>query len=294
MRPPLRTRRRRRLHRPNPEWVDNTLGYHWQSIKSAVSDGMMPTQKGGVMEELGCGAYGCVLETGLPSTVLKVTTDKSEAHFAAAAIELASKEGWWPPGMVEYRAAFALPEDTKYQGRNVFLLWREEAFAVGWLGGEGGITDMRTSAMMRRLFGKREKPHERYLELYGEGPVNMFIGALDDFTDTARQVDQDFREEREAGYPLELVVRDLAKSPRLTVLEHLANRISRLEVGSSIGECLGYYLEYGMLLADVHLGNVGEVREPDDPEDWDFVITDPGLMIPLQKRWLSVKLPELR
>jgi len=51
------------------------------------------------------------------------------------------------------------------------------------------------------------------------------------------------------------------------------------------------------VLADVHLGNVGEVRdEPEDDDDefdWDLAITDPGVMVPLDPRWLSVDIPAL-
>jgi hypothetical protein len=74
------------------------------------------------------------------------------------------------------------------------------------------------------------------------------------------------------------------------VMEHTAEN-------STIGEALAFYLEHGILLADVHANNVGVATRPPDDDYDDYhamnVITDPGHMVPLQRRWLEIKVPSL-
>jgi hypothetical protein len=63
-----------------------------------------------------------------------------------------------------------------------------------------------------------------------------------------------------------------------------------------VGDAMLQYLNEGLLLADVHQDNVGKVRRKDEYSGDDLVqnvITDPGHMVPLDKRWLSVEVPSL-
>jgi hypothetical protein len=55
-----------------------------------------------------------------------------------------------------------------------------------------------------------------------------------------------------------------------------------------IGSALRYYLEQGLLLADVHANNVGKVERTSG-----WVITDPGHAVPLEQRWAVVNVPGL-
>lgn len=54
-----------------------------------------------------------------------------------------------------------------------------------------------------------------------------------------------------------------------------------------VGQAFEFFCGEGLLLADVHLGNIGLL----DQERWG--ITDPGHMVPLDPRWLSVEIPTL-
>jgi hypothetical protein len=77
-----------------------------------------------VVEELGCGHYGCVMPTHEPNLVFKLTTDVSEAAFVARALELEPTAG-----IVEYRGIYST--GLAHKGRPLFVLWRTEAFSVG-------------------------------------------------------------------------------------------------------------------------------------------------------------------
>ena len=56
----------------------------------------------------------------------------------------------------------------------------------------------------------------------------------------------------------------------------------------TVGDALRYYLKEGILLADVHTGNVGTVERTPG-----WVITDPGHAVGLEDRWSSVSVPVL-
>lgn len=117
----------------NPAWVTRSLAESYEVLEDQVPGKWMPmlssvrAQRGRItarMKELGCGAYGCVLPTLDPGIVLKVTTDPTEAEFAA---ELA--DTLVVPVVVEYKMVVRLA--AKFQGRTIYLLWREAADQVG-------------------------------------------------------------------------------------------------------------------------------------------------------------------
>ena len=79
---------------------------------------------------------------------------------------------------------------------------------------------------------------------------------------------------------------------RRILLEQTAMVMANTHAGYLVGEAFAYYLEEGLLLADVHFGNIGEAM-PEDHAACELVITDPGHMVPLKDRWLSVSVPKL-
>lgn len=117
----------------NPAWVTNALADSYEVLEKKVPPQWMPeiarvsgsrNRISGTLVEYGCGAYGCVIPTLDPATVLKVTTDTSEAEFAAQfANELVV------PVCVEYRMVVEL--SAVHQGAPIHLLWRESAEHVG-------------------------------------------------------------------------------------------------------------------------------------------------------------------
>lgn len=119
----------------NPPWVTGILANHYELLEKKVPPAWMPQLQGvtarrnkltASLTEYGCGAYGCVLATNDPLVVLKVTTDDTEAEFAATmANQLVA------PICVVYQMAIRLA--TQVGGSAVQLLWREAADHVGKL-----------------------------------------------------------------------------------------------------------------------------------------------------------------
>ena len=119
----------------NPAWVTRAISGAYETLEAKVPPAWLPklsdvsASRGAFiarMPEYGCGAYGCVLPTLDAATVLKVTTDSTEAEFAA---ELAP--GLVAPICVDYHLVVSL--STKHEGRRIYLLWREAADDVGKL-----------------------------------------------------------------------------------------------------------------------------------------------------------------
>lgn len=119
---------------PNPPWVTRVLADSFEALSQEVPPQWMPKLAGvrqgprgsitAFLREYGCGAYGCVLPTLDTATVLKVTTDDTEAEFASQlAADLVA------PICVGYYMAISL--EATHEGRQIFLLWRESADDVG-------------------------------------------------------------------------------------------------------------------------------------------------------------------
>lgn len=120
---------------PNPAWVTSAIAGAYETLTERVPPKWLPRlshakQRHGTflarLKEYGCGAYGCVLPTLDDRTVLKVTTDTTEAEFArdlAATLVV--------PITVDYRLVAQL--GTLYKRRQIYLLWRESAEDVGKL-----------------------------------------------------------------------------------------------------------------------------------------------------------------
>lgn len=122
----------------NPAWVTRTLAKTFEQLEEKVPAKWLPKLEDvtsarstlkGQTHELGCGAYGCVLPTLDPKVVLKITTDETEAEFAARLSKTLHV-----PVVVKYELAMSVP-GAQHQGRDIFLLWREEASEVGGITG---------------------------------------------------------------------------------------------------------------------------------------------------------------
>lgn len=124
-----------RRPKQNPAWATKALAESYEKLQTSVDPKWLPKLSHiragyhgkalvGDMKELGCGAYGCVYPTPDDGVVMKLTTDSTEAEFAAhLATELAV------PVTVHYYKVVSLP--TQHKHRQIFLLWREEADKVG-------------------------------------------------------------------------------------------------------------------------------------------------------------------
>lgn len=286
----------------NPPWIDRVLNKHWEAIvDEAPEAGGIPlapvvaseSKRGKLtFEEYGCGHYGCVMPTADPGTVFKVSSDVSEAAFVAQVCEL----GYQAPGVVRYHKIREIKGVT-HRGRRVFILWRQEAYHVG---------ELSHSIRYANAFTKE------IVDKYGARDVMEFLKHLDEFQKSAAKVRDVVRKSRnpEALLSQAQNLEDWAwdavrRAPgRMKAAEKIAYYRRECEMSAEvmanihvcylIGQAFEHYIEEGMLLADVHLGNIGQAIpfDPDYSSDH-LLITDPGHMVPLRKDRLSVRVPTL-
>lgn len=286
--------------RANPPWADRILS-RWRVRLEGVGFPLpSPTpsrRRVPAYAEYGCGHYGCVYPAS-EGTVFKLTTDASEAAFVVAAMEIASVDKHWPEGMIRYFKIVQLGGES-YRRRPVYALHRAEAHDVGFLSW-GAPPELRSSwrefetiftfylscaNAARKVVVKSKNPlavvkkassSERYRtgasnEIYARGGLG----------------DKLIRIRRWAPPSGAARLRYFADA-----CEELAQAFYNQPVAYLVGGALEYYISAGLLLADVHYGNIGLVELPDfkDPQP---VITDPGHMVPLSPRWTEVQVPVL-
>ncbi len=80
---------------------------------------------------------------------------------------------------------------------------------------------------------------------------------------------------------------------RLRACEILAEIMENTYASSTFGGALGYYMNEGLLLADVHGNNVGMAAQGDEGQILP-AITDPGQAVVLKREWAVVEIPELQ
>lgn len=148
-----------RRAKPNPPWVTRVLADNFEVMEERVPPKWLPlltkTKAKGDrmvarMKEYGCGVYGCVLPTLDPRTVIKVTTDQTEAEFAS---EISST--LVVPVVVDYRMVMRMPAERK--GSQIYLLWRESSENVGGLGDNELVS------------AQHEAAEAAYIEMYKTG-----------------------------------------------------------------------------------------------------------------------------
>ena len=291
---------------PNPAWVDKVFRTYGRELAARVGADLLPTTS----KEYGCGHYGCVYPTSRPDVVVKVTSDATEAAFVAAALSL----GEMPEGIVHYKHLFQVPES--YRRRPVFVLWREDARDVGKVtayrvGSEDdpavqlGLRKLNVDAndqesayerQARRELANRLTQFKGYASLVRKAFVdsNDWPAAL---ADAKRMEDWAWRE-----VSIDEFSGTVAGISRMRGAQRLAAAIRACEIvaelmateyaSADIGSAFEFYMQHGMLLADVHHNNVGRVvREHHSRPFW--VITDPGHMVPLDPKWMTVEVEQL-
>lgn len=256
--------------RNNPEWVDNLLGGYCESLHAASKRlGLpMPLLQDGPrckpQAELGCGTFGCALRSGGKGVVFKVTRDETEAHFAAAYLELA-RRGVKPDGMCQYYGVLAA-EPKRY------FIWREEADFVGvWW---EGIADEYLSPRA----GLRDRIR---LAQASENALSVLQYGADDILKAARaarrrMIDTDYwkwmRGEVEASHGGIEAKRWHSMARELSsAREHAVLLLARVPELSALWAAWLEYEKHGVVIGDTHIGNVGIRIETGAP-----IFTDPG------------------
>jgi len=294
MKLPERYRSRPKVAKKNPDWVDELLIKHWDAAVELVGPEMMPLDNSAPMVEYGCGFWGCVLPVLEQEVVLKVTTDMREAVLASAAIEM----GHWPDGIAPYAEVVALSD--RYFGAPVFLLWRQEAYHVGALelerlpGKHRYDPELSTAAFLRAEGEQGQEKdlrlrYAQYVDQFGAQAVSDFQDLLRLFLEKATPLGDAIAEHAD---DLQSVLYEPFVTEQSELLASIAHDIEAGEFGHCIGEALNFYLAKGLLLGDVHLGNIGEILDPLNDLGWEFAITD-GSAYPLHPKWGKVKIPVL-
>jgi hypothetical protein len=245
--------------------------------------------------EYGCGHYGCVMPTNTPGSVIKVTTDPTEAAFVAA--YLSWEPHLRPNGIVRYHKILAIRGASRLK-RPVFVLWRDEANHLG----QGGIENwIRTEA----------KDFER--EYYARS-LKKTIAALGRCLDAARAVrfltlkKPDAAERLQRAISMQQRAWDMgeqaaySRDPVLKLAFQLQrfeenattmeNEPMGVEIGRALREC---FTDHGLLLADVHTNNIGMIASQEVIDEVGNVpiITDPGHAIAMDDRYKTVGIEEL-
>lgn len=303
----------------NPPWVDEVVETNLRELTYRAPKGAeVLTETAGEhlhAPELGCGAYGCVLRTAVPGVVLKITSDPTEATF----VQVLKDRGLAnTPGITRYLGSSLL--EGRRHGRALYALWREEADDVGELVAREETRQTpkvtakgstRPTAPPRAWTVPELDPPRL------ETPVAAlrFVDRLHQYrwyAETVRHVVENAKDQhRTRQHAAELAAwaapqvdlagavetykRDAAHE--LTILnehrgpERMALALRGCEVlaeamasespaGALVGETFLELQGRGIVLADVHGGNVGRVLRPERYDRWKvWVVTDPGHMV---------------
>lgn len=260
--------------RPNPPWSNDILTSQWDQILAAGGPEWMPKHTKArtriKAEEFGTGHYGVVMPTMTPGVVMKLTSDKTEADFVSWVLR--EKFGKDRPGLIPY-LKIAQIHGVKKSNREVFVLWRAEAEKVG----EAFVTYKHPDAYVRHasnVAADRLADFKRVAHGVKVGLSKSKMSPREAFDGMDRwrgEIDLDLI----GHHPMSLKgvqrISFLLESARV-VAEMMANEPFATEVGQTLLDLLE---DHGILLADVHQGNIGMYK----PEEYDRpipVITDPG------------------
>ena len=294
-------------------WVDRTMTQVWDRVASVVPETWMPalqkhsTSKKIRVEEYGCGHYGCVMPTSEVGLVCKLTSDVSEARFVVRALTLGGT-----CGIVEYHNIYALRDVERSSGwghkRPMFVLWRSEAYDVGlihaYLHLAVGPKYIQAEALKR--FVKDD---------YDRRMLHEGVRLLDNFQHEAYVARKYIKPRLQAAENREAFLKDvwityeLADYSKVEVERNyrrvevygapkwvtglrrvgiaiencrwIASEMTGTPILNRVGEALLHYLDAGLLLADVHQGNIGV------SDDNELIITDPGHVVEIHPRWAA-------
>jgi len=275
-------------------WASKFANKFWANISSAspTAEAMPKKNDSGQFNIYGCGHYGCVFATGYSNVVFKITTDDNEARLSKYLSSLKNQ----PEGIVRYLGVYELP--IVYMKRKVYVLWREEAFSVGNTPSYDLLSDSSSrtyDGRVARMFYGRMNSFQA-----AAGEVRRILRSVKDSAKTLSYSHRYDRWARENYAADEYATNDLYaldkennsrvqlalalyKGPQrlalaLQICRFQSEMIANEPLGTYVGQAMFDLLEEGVLLADVHMGNIGEARRDGDVY---MVITDPGHAVDL-------------
>jgi hypothetical protein len=243
---------------------------------------MMPSSKAVI--EYGAGHYGAVYPTVDPNVVLKITSDPSESRFVRWILsqpELEEEDG---PclGIVRYYHIIRLPRT--YRGRPVDAIWRESAVAVGWHDTIKRMLSMDEAENYIRNQMHELEGHLSFLKKIGNKmrmriPAIALSGRDPSFLREAWSLLETIDDQYDFGSESlwqGIDSRRMPKVEKVAIYLKMFGDTCEIMTGSwashRIGETMSWAFQNGVVIADLHQGNIGLVeREGVVP-----VITDPG------------------
>jgi len=302
-------------------WSDEPIFKNWDVVQAFLMRvrgdlNWMPLEeeKGKVLEEYGCGLYGCVMPTGDPDVVLKLTTDVNEAKFAHLASGMGENQ---PPGIVRYYEAVKVPgakvsppeRDPGEGPYQIYLLWREGANKVGALGkyveDRGGRISnsdplydflqsitliVQAGRFLHGNIGAMQKARPKISPPQWKKFYTVLFQLFED--EMARRPPRDLSL-LAPTHGME-ILRDAARLyPALMSAEPAFRYLGATLPAADTAGMSGLYwmLEEQIYIVDLHAGNFGEVLHPDDPASPDLIITDPGQTVLIGPKHYPLKEP---
>lgn len=279
-------------------WPNKFIMANWEAMLTAAQgrEDWMPViraegKRGKLTLDppLGCGHYGCVYATPStdntplsadPAVVCKVSSDLSEVNFVRLAMQ------WpWPEGIVRYHAVLDVP--GSHRKRSIAVIWREGADEVGkHLPGRDDhekrirkeFDDYHLAYLTaaRYLREQAAKPawakHLKDAEGYSHWAYREVI--WQDGINWDHEIYR--RKPDDAFFFMKRLLIEQRIASAIRICQTSFQLMGSTNYAYHVGEALSFYLAKGVLLADVHLGNIGRVyREEHDAEGLQ-VITDPG------------------
>lgn len=296
-------------------WVDKAITRYAAAIEAKLGPGFVPRAMPGgkrqQFEEYGCGYYGCVLPVADRGVVLKITTDETEAWLAQwlAAQQRRCRDDDCAAriGIVHYLSVYRLT-GAQFRRRPVFALWRSEVDRVGNVIPTSYArlaysdyeyrTLVESAAYLETYRAIARKLYDRVANKVSEATYASLLEAVraDEFREEAYEWSSELLSE-----PLHDMSRiaegRLPNTDRVRMLAYgivgcrmLAEMMENTAGLSSVGTTLSWLSEEGILLADLHRGNLGR-RIHGGPLD--IVITDPGLAFPTRAGFSAAHIDDL-
>lgn len=281
----------------SPPWVTKAVSANFPTIQQGVADkSMLPLVDRGskgtykLRNVFGCGHFGCVAETGNPDVVFKITSDPAEATFVASSIAMKDETF----GVVRYYAITQLLGSLR--GRPIWAIWREAAFDVGEVLGYAAKKpsdgyERRSQAeafrrimsfklvgnLLRETIARARSPEETLQKGFDAWKRNRF-----EIEDVDHLIHGEYDSPGRDGISM---ARRRYKGFEivgwcLEALQVVSQMMANEPFAAEVGSALEFYLDRGIVLADVHSGNIGRVNREDYTTPV-VVITDPGHMIAL-------------
>lgn len=272
----------------NPAWTNRALLDHWDQIERAAGPGLLPrvtSRSAGrlVAQEYGSGAYGTVLPSRRKGWVVKITSDPSEAKFAFVTGRMAKR----PTGLVRYGKTFQLR--GRHSGRPIYILWREEAYRVGEIVDDSPAGQLAAE----QLDAIRQNADFSFRLMYSPDLIEQNRAAILEAEKTYAN-----RTGYEAGgspgalkrLSLNFASRVERAGYGIDAAWEIADQMSKGSVLPNVGRAIRDLIDRGIVLADVHLGNIGYVKR-----DGRFIdaITDPGNSVFLTQKFDRLQVPSL-